>query len=75
MIKPKVGICTCIMKGYNLGEEDSVGYQEELKKSVINLGFDPVVSEEFISSAEIAKKVAALFKEQKVDVFILNIGT
>jgi L-fucose isomerase-like protein len=63
------------MKGFNLGEEDSDKYQRELTVSVKNLGFKPVVYDEFISSAEIAKKVSALFKKEQVDVFILNIGT
>ena len=41
MIKPKVGISTCIMKGFNLGEEDSYDYQKKLVEAVSKLGFEP----------------------------------
>ena len=75
MIRPRVGICTCIMKGFNLGEEDSIEYQKKLVNSVKSLDFEPIIMEEFISSAEIAKNAAVFFKEKNVDLYILNQGT
>ncbi len=41
MIKPKVGISTCIMKGFNLGEEDSYDYQKKLGQPVQNWDLNP----------------------------------
>jgi L-fucose isomerase-like protein len=75
MIRPRVGICTCIMEGFNLDEKDSIQYQKSLIDSVKSLDFEPVIMEEFISSAEIAKKAAVFFKEKNVDLYILNQGT
>ena len=75
MIKPKVGICTCIMKGFNMDEGDSVKYQELLVESTQRLGFEPTVFNEFISSAEIAKNAADFFNEKDADLYVLNLGT
>ena len=75
MIKPKIGICTVVMKNLNLGEDDSVCYQKELITSVKRLGFDVVVAEKFISTPEIAKETSALFKKGDVDAYILFVGT
>jgi L-fucose isomerase-like protein len=75
MIKPKVGICTCIMPGYNLHEEDSVVYQKELAGAVKKLGFVPVIAGKFITEPEIAKETATLFSRENIDLFILNVGT
>jgi len=60
MLKPKIGICTAVMKGFNLGEEDSMGYQKELVKKCKNLGFETIVAPDFISSPKIAEEVADL---------------
>jgi len=75
MIKPKIGICTVVMRNFNLGEDDSVNYQKELVNSVKKLGFDVVVAEKFISTPEIAKKTSAFFKKEDVDAYILLVGT
>jgi len=75
MLKPKIGICTAIMKGLKLGEEDSVGYQEELLKICKNLEFETVVAPEFISSPKIAEEVAGFFLDKDIDAYILHIGT
>ena len=75
MIKPKVGICTAILKGFNLSEEDSVSYQRDLVAAVKKLGFDSVVAESFISTPAIAEKAAQIFNKEDVDLFILHLGT
>jgi len=75
MLKPKIGICTAVMKGFNLGEEDSIGYQEELIKLCKNLGFETIVAPEFISSPEIAGEAAGFFQDKDIDAYILHIGT
>ena len=75
MLKPKIGICTAIMKGFNLGEEDSIGYQEELIKLCKNLGFETIAAPEFISSPEIAEEAAGFFQDKDIDAYILHIGT
>ena len=61
MLKPKIEICTAVMKGFNLGEEDSVVYQKELVGQCKNLEFETIVAPEFISSPEIAEKTAKYF--------------
>ena len=75
MIKPKIGICTAVMKGFNLGEEDSIVYQKDLIEVCNKSGFEPVVADEFISTPEIAGKAADLFVNEDVDLYILHIGT
>ncbi len=75
MIKPRIGICTAVMKGFNLGEEDSIGYQEELVKICKNLEFETIVAPEFISTPEIAEETAGFFHDKDIDVYILHIGT
>ena len=75
MIKPKIGISTAIFKGCNLGEEDSVGYQEDLIRECKKLGLEVVVAPDFISKSEIAEKVADLFIEEDVDLYIIHFGT
>jgi L-fucose isomerase-like protein len=75
MIKPKIGICTVVVKGLNLGEDDCAGYQKELVDSVKKLGFNTVVAEKFISTPEIAEEVSILFNNEDVDTYILLIGT
>ncbi len=75
MLKPKIGICTAIMKGFNLDEENSVGYQEELLKTCKNLGFETFEAPSFISSPEIAGETAEFFLDRDLDAYILHIGT
>ena len=75
MIKPKIGISTVVMKGFNLGEDDSTGYQKELVDAVKKLGFNTVVAEKFISNPEITEEVSDLFKKEDVDTYILLVGT
>jgi len=75
MLKPKIGICTAIMKGFNLGEEDSIGYQKDLVKSCNDLGFETIVAPDFISSPKIAEDAAEFFLDKDLDVYILHIGT
>jgi len=75
MIKPKVGICTAILKGFNLNEEDSITYQKRLIEAIKKIGFDTVIAEEFVSTPEIAEKTAGFFNNKDVDLYILHIGT
>lgn len=75
MLKPKIGICTAIMEGFNLGEEDSVGYQEELTGQCKKLGFETIIAPEFISSPQLAEKTARFFMDKDLDACILHIGT
>ena len=75
MIKPKVGICTAVLKSFHLNENDSVGYQKDLIKAVKNMGFDTVVGEKFVSTPKIAEDVAELFNKEDVDLYILHLGT
>ena len=75
MLKPRIGICTAIMKGFNLGEDDSIGYQEDLVKTCTDLGFEVIAAEEFISSPEIGEDVAEFFLEKDLDAYILHLGT
>ena len=75
MIKPRIGICTAVMEGFNLGEKDSIGYQEELVKICKNLEFETIVAPEFISTPEIAEETAGFFQGKDIDVYILHIGT
>ncbi len=75
MLKPKIGICTAIMKGFNLGEEDSVGYQKDLLREFKKLGFEAIVAPDFISSPKIAEKVAEYFLDKNLDAYILHLGT
>jgi L-fucose isomerase-like protein len=75
MLKPKIGICTAITKGFNLREEDSAGYQKELIKGCNNLGIDTVAAPDFISTPEIAEETARFFNDNDLDAYILHIGT
>ena len=75
MIKPKVGICTAILKGFNLAEENSIDYQKSLIEAVKKMGFETFASEELISTPQIAEKTAALFNSKDLDLYILLLGT
>jgi L-fucose isomerase-like protein len=75
MIKPKVGICTAVLKGFNLDENDSTGYQDELIKAVKNMDFDTIIGDELISTPKIAEDTARLFNKEDVDLYILHLGT
>ena len=75
MLKPKIGICTAVMEGFNLGEADSAGYQKDLIKVCKNLGFETIVAPDFISSPKIAEEVAEFFLDKELDAYILHIGT
>jgi len=75
MLKPKIGICTAIMSGFNLGEETSHDYQEELIGQCQKLGLDAVVAPEFINSPDIAEKTVKFFTDKDLDAYILHIGT
>jgi len=75
MIKPRVGICTAVLKGFNLDENDSAGYQEELVKAVRNIGFDVIIADKLISTPKIAEETAGLFNKEDIDLYILHLGT
>lgn len=75
MIKPKVGICTAVLKGFNLDENDSIGYQKELIKAVKSMDFDTITGDELISTPKIAEDTAQLFNKEDVDLYILHLGT
>jgi L-fucose isomerase-like protein len=75
MLKPKIGVCTVVMKGFNLGEDACVGYQKDLIKGCEKLGFETIVAPDFISSPEIAEETALFFSDKDLDTYILHIGT
>ncbi len=75
MIKPRVGITTVVMKGFNQDEEDAIGYQKQLVKAVEKMGFEPVVAPEFIDEYTIAAKNADFFNSKDIDLYILLFGT
>jgi len=75
MLNPKIGICTAVMKGFNLGEDDSIGYQEELVAQCQKMGFSTIVAPEFISSPTIAEKTLKFFTDKDLDAYILHFGT
>lgn len=75
MIKPRVGITTVIMRGFNQHEEDAIVYQKQLIEAVEKMGFEAVVAPEFIDDYKVATKNAEFLNKKDIDLYILLFGT
>ncbi len=75
MIKPRVGISTVIMRGFNQDENDAIGYQKQLIEAVEKMGFEPVAAPEFIDEYTAAARNADYFNSKDIDLYILLFGT
>ncbi len=75
MLKPKIGICTAILEGFNLDEDDSFAYQADLIEASKKLGFEVVAATSLIASLQQARQAARLFNDRDVDAFVLLFGT
>ena len=75
MIKPRVGITTVIMRGFNQHEEDAIVYQKQLIEAVEKMGFEAVVAPEFIDDYKAATKNAEFLNKKDIDLYILLFGT
>lgn len=75
MIRPRIGICTAVFKGFNLDEDNSINYQKDLINAAKKLHFDTIIPKDFISTPAIAKEVADYFNKEDIDLYILHLGT